>query len=99
VAHHYEQVVDALREYLEVAEGVPARERTTEEVVWALPPHLSADGMREQLRELLDEADLVKFARLAPPVETAGNFLERSRVLLQHWHQAVAQRQVADALR
>jgi hypothetical protein len=99
VGRHYEQVVDTLRGYLEAAEDVPARERTTEEVLWALAPHLSADGLREQLRELLDEADLVKFARLVPAAEAARVFLERSRMLLQHWHDAVPKGEVADALR
>lgn len=99
VARHYEEVVDALREYLEAAEEVPARERTTEEVLWALPPHLSADGRREQFRRLLDEADRVKFARLIPTVEAARLFLERSRALLQDWGGAVPQLEATDALR
>jgi LPXTG-motif cell wall-anchored protein len=99
VARHYEEVVDALRVYLEAAEGVPARERTTEEVLWALPPHLSGDGFRVRFHELLNEADLVKFARLVPHIESAGLFLERSRSLLRDWHGAMARSQVADALR
>jgi hypothetical protein len=99
MARHYEQLIDVLRRYLESAEDVPARERTTEEVLWALPPHLSVDGLRERLHELLDQADLVKFARLVPSSHAAGIFLDQSRALLQDWSAAVAQEQVADALR
>jgi hypothetical protein len=99
VARHYEEIVDALRGYLEAAEEVPARERTTEEVLWALPPHLSHDGLREKLRSLLDEADLVKFARLTPRPMTADRFLQRSRLLLQQWSELTARSEVADALR
>jgi hypothetical protein len=66
--------------------------------LWALPPHLSDEGFRERLRELLDEADLVKFARLLPHTKAADLFLDRSRSLLQDWHDAVMSSQVADAL-
>jgi hypothetical protein len=99
VARHYEEIIDALRGYLEAAEEVPARERTTEEVLWALPPHLSHDGLRAKLRSLLDEADLVKFARLTPRPMAADRFLERSRLLLQQWSEVTARSEVADALR
>jgi hypothetical protein len=99
VARHYEEIVDALRGYLEAREELPAREQTTEELLWALPPHLSGEGFRERLRELLDEADLVKFARLLPHTKAADLFLERSRSLLRGWHEAVMSSQVADALR
>jgi hypothetical protein len=99
VARHYEEIVDALRGYLEAREGMPAREQTTEELLWALPPHLSGEGFRERLRELLDEADLVKFARLLPHTKTADLFLERSRFLLRDWNDTVLSSEVADALR
>jgi hypothetical protein len=99
VARHYEEIVDALRGYLEAREGMPAREQTTEELLWALPPHLSGEGFRDRLRELLDEADLVKFARLLPHTRAADLFVERSRSLLRDWHDAVMSSPVADALR
>ena len=87
VARHYEAIIDVLREYLETTERLPARERTTEELVWALPPHLSDNGLRGELRELLDEADLVKFARLRPYPAAADKFLEECRGLLRQWHE------------
>jgi len=99
VARHYEEIVDALRGYLEAREELPAREQTTEELLWALPPHLSGEGFRDRLRELLDEADLVKFARLLPHARAADRFLERSRSLLRDWNDAAMSSQVADALR
>jgi hypothetical protein len=97
VARHYEAIVDVLRGYLEAAERLPARERTTVELVWAIPPHLSDNGLREELHELLDQADLVKFARLRPRPETAGNFLERCRGLLRQWHEVSPTDAMADA--
>ncbi|MDF3052948.1 MAG: hypothetical protein K0S19_1053 [Geminicoccaceae bacterium] len=99
IPRHYELVVDVLRDYLETAEAVPARERTTGEVVWALPPHLSADGLRENFRELLEEADSVKFARARPDLPAARRFLEQSRSLLTHWHAGRVSDYPANALR
>jgi len=52
------------------------------------------------LRELLDEADLVKFARLEPSEARARPFLERSRTLLADWHAAARRTaEVSDAIR
>ncbi|HEV2083520.1 MAG TPA: hypothetical protein VGR09_00445, partial [Gemmatimonadales bacterium] len=99
VARHYEAIVDVLRGYLEATEQLPARERTTEELVWAIPPHLSDNGLRDEFRELLDQADLVKFARFRPYPETAEKFLEQCRRLLRHWHEISPIEALADALR
>jgi hypothetical protein len=99
VARHYEAVVDALRDYLESAESIPARERTTAELLWSLPPRLSDEGARDQFGELLEEADLVKFARLEPGEAAAQRFLARSRALLDQWHGAGAVPENSGALR
>lgn len=97
-ARHYEAVTDVLRDYLESAEAVPARERTSAEILWSLPPHLSEGELRERLRGILEQADLVKFARLRPGKAEAGQFLERCRALLQDWHQTNAATSVSDAV-
>jgi hypothetical protein len=99
VARHYEAVVDALRDYLESAEGVPARERTTAELLWSLPPHLSDVGLRDRFHELLEQADLVKFAQLEPGEERARVFLEQCRTLLDEWDAARAPSELTDAIR
>jgi hypothetical protein len=99
VDRHYETAVDVLRNYLETAEGLDAREQTTEELVWALPPHLSRDGLRNRLHELLDEADLVKFACVRPDPAAAARFLQDCRALLSGWHAMVPTGESADALR
>jgi hypothetical protein len=99
VARHYEAVVDVLRVYLEDAEGVGARERTSSELLWALPPHLTAGGLRARCHEVLADADLVKFAEVRPSEASAADFLTRSRRLLETWHQAQPLEESADALR
>jgi hypothetical protein len=73
VARHYEAVTDALRGYLE-ARGVPARERTTSELRWLLPPELLAGGARHRFEDVFEDADLVKFARWRPDAGTAAAF-------------------------
>jgi uncharacterized protein DUF58 len=99
VARHYEAVVDALRDYLESAESIPARERTTAELLWSLPTRLSDEGGRDRFGDLLEEADLVKFARLEPNEASAHLFLTRSRALLDQWHGAGAVTEEPVALR
>ena len=83
---HYEAVALTLRQYLEGAHGVGALERTTAELVWAMPPQLGRGGLRDACREVLSEADFVKFAEARPDVPAAADFLARARELLHAWH-------------
>ena len=99
VERHYEAVVDVLREYLEEAEGVAASERTSSELLWALPPHLMGGGLRNRCHDVLSEADLVKFAEVRPSEVSAAGFLRESRLLLAGWHQARSREEVVDAVR
>ncbi|HUR96385.1 MAG TPA: hypothetical protein VMY76_17535 [Gemmatimonadales bacterium] len=99
VARHYEAVANALRDYLEAAEEIPARERTTRELLWALPPHLNEGGLRHRCELLLDESDLVKFARRRPDAGSAASFLAHARELLLRWRAAEPEREAAHALR
>jgi hypothetical protein len=88
VESHYEAIAQTLRQYLEDAHQVGALERTTAELVWALPPNLGRGGLRDACREVLAEADLVKFAEARPDAAAAADFLTRARELLHAWHSA-----------
>ncbi|HWN18511.1 MAG TPA: hypothetical protein VNO19_06320 [Gemmatimonadales bacterium] len=99
VAAHYEAVAQTLRQYLEAAENVSACERTTSELLWALPPYLSRAGLRDRCHDVLSEADLVKFARVRPGEAGAADFLRRARHLLQAWHEARPAEESVDAIR
>ena len=68
-------MTDALRDYLEAAAGIPARERTTTELRWSLPPALLEGARGQGFDPLFEEADLVKFARLRPTAAEATAFL------------------------
>lgn len=98
-ARHYELVTDVLRDYLEAAEGVPARERTTTELLWTLPPRLLEGHLRRRYTAVFDEADLVKFARQRPPASAAAGFLDEARGLLSRWHGVPRTPDEADAIR
>jgi hypothetical protein len=99
MAPYYEAVADVLRGYLEAAEGLPARERTTSELLWALPPGLGEAGLRRRLQDLLGEADLVKFARGRRGPAEAAACLREARALLERWHAASAPAEELDAVR
>jgi len=99
VDRHYDLVTDALRDYLEAAEGVPARERTTMELRWSLPPRLLDGALRQHYGAVFDEADLVKFARRRPADAAAATFLDDARHLLSRWREAGGRPETADAIR
>ncbi|MGH7498570.1 MAG: hypothetical protein ACREL3_06935 [Gemmatimonadales bacterium] len=100
VARHYESVTGTLRDYLEAAEDVPARGRTTTELFWSLSPRLLEGGLRQRYAAVFEEADLVKFARRRPGAGAAATFLDDARTLLTRWRSATAGRdEIADALR
>jgi hypothetical protein len=98
VERHYESVAEVLREYLETAEGIPAPERTTTELLWSLPPRLAEGGVRRRVQEVLGAADLVKFARQRPGAAEAASYTRAARELLDRWHQATAPEEL-DAVR
>jgi hypothetical protein len=93
VDRHYVAAVDVLRDYLGEAEAIPARERTSSELLWAMPPRLTEGGLRRLTLQLLNEADLVKFARRRPDAGAAAVHLHDTRELLRRWHET------ADAIR
>jgi hypothetical protein len=99
VAAHYEAVAQTLRQYLEAAENVAACERTTSELLWALPPYLSRARLRDRCHDVLGEADVVKFAQVQPGDAAAADFLRRARRLLDAWHQARPTEESVDAVR
>lgn len=87
VVRYYERVSGTLRRYLERAHGLCALDRTTPEILGLLPAPLSGGGLREQLARLLEDADLVKFARWRPHAPEAAAFLARARALLGVWRE------------
>ncbi len=76
---HYTLVVDTVRRYVEARYGVEAMDRTTYELVNDLERRrVSVDG----LEPLLNQADLVKFAKFTPTPESAAVTVNQARELV-----------------
>lgn len=75
----YTMVVDVVRRYLEARFGVQALDRTTGEILH----DLERSGKRvERLDSLLNEADLVKFAKYEPQAAAANAAIETARAIV-----------------
>jgi hypothetical protein len=76
---HYTLVADCIRVYLEGLYDVPAPDLTTGELM----PQLRRTSMNgealTQLRALLEEADLVKFAKFQPSITQADAILDQAK--------------------
>lgn len=68
---HYDRLADILRAYLSQRFDLPALEHTTAELMVLMREGAYDDALRIDVRHVLDEADMVKFARLQVPVEKA----------------------------
>jgi hypothetical protein len=88
IESHYAETADVLRRYLADAHGVPALERTTPELLGALPHRLSVQPARDAAGDLLGDADLVKFARYAPASPAPAVVLATARSILTGWDAA-----------
>ncbi len=78
---HYTEVMDVLRTYVEGRYSLEALDRTTPELIEAMREKSIAPGLRGTLAGLLEEADLVKFARVTPDAASARALLDAARSL------------------
>ncbi|MFH0755744.1 MAG: hypothetical protein V2B15_00465 [Bacteroidota bacterium] len=72
---YYTRLTEITRQYIERQYGIPAMERTTEEILEAFRKSNTEDPLLdEMLKDLLELADLVKFAKEDPlPLENQTN--------------------------
>lgn len=72
---YYTRLTEVTRQYIERQYGIPAMEQTTEEIIQAFRKVNREDSLLdEMLRELLELADLVKFAKEDPlPMDNQTN--------------------------
>ena len=75
----YTLVSDCLRHYLWSQFGLPAPELTTRQTLRNLDSPQFSDTQTDEIAALLEECDLVKFARFLPGDEDANRIIERSR--------------------
>lgn len=79
IKEYYSELSYILRGYLETAFLIPALESTTDELIDALqtskhPAFKEQDDIIEKIQDLLQTADLVKFAKVIPPDSVHDNF-------------------------
>jgi hypothetical protein len=67
---YYSRLTDIIRQYIELRFGVPAMEETTEDIIrdFKRDGYIN-EGIRNELKVLLELADLVKFAKWNPVAE------------------------------
>ena len=92
IKEHYSQLTDIVRSYIERRYRVMAMEMVTDEIMDAPVISSLEKNVRAPLKELLIEADFVKFAKFQPTqqenessISTATKFVE------QTWHKVEAQ--------
>ena len=91
IKEHYVALSGILRRYLEDQFDTPAVESTTDEIRAVLPRLALPGGEGDRLAVLLEEADLVKFAKQDPGAARAGEDLGRAR----EWVEATRPRPAA----
>jgi len=97
VKEYYVELTEIVREYLEGRYRILALESTTEEIIEDLRnKDITAEQMA-QLQDLLQRADLTKFARFRPGPEENRKGLDVSRNFVQMTREIIIEEDTADA--
>ncbi len=75
----YSELADILRRYLERRFGVEAFERTSFEILSDLRARNFGQALLGEAKEVLENSDLVKFAKFTPPASLADTLEEKIR--------------------
>lgn len=78
VKEYQSSLTDIIRTYLQDRYGVRATEMTTDEIVDALQKTGFNTEYRQELKEILQVADLVKFAKAVPEANIHSQFMEKA---------------------
>ncbi len=91
VKRYHSELSRIMRIYLRDRFALDALEMTTTEIMTALPGSVEDDSLREKLRHILEQADLVKFARFQPldadqetALQAAFHFVERTKISVKN---------------
>lgn len=87
---HYIELSEIIRRYVQRVFEIPARELTSGEILAGLRSKSLSPEVLDDLRRLLNEADLVKFAKWVPEFERDRCLLELTRKWLQATRPALA---------
>jgi hypothetical protein len=92
---YYSLLSENLRRYLEHRLGIEAMEQTTTQIVAALRQSDLPEGVVRQIAEYLRAADLVKFARFHPALDSARRAPEAGIALIRGVEQELSSRAAA----
>lgn len=91
---HYTLVADCVRHYIEPALGIPTLDRTTSEIRRDVAAAALAPPTATALGRLLDDADLVKFARWQPDADDATAVVGEARAVVEAMDREITVRAV-----
>jgi hypothetical protein len=83
VQEHYTLLTAILREYLERRFGIHAMEQTSDEILAQLQLKQLSEILLQDTHDLLQVADLIKFAKADPGVDMHAAAIERVRSFVQ----------------
>jgi hypothetical protein len=83
VKAYYTRLTDILRRYIERQFSVNAMEQTSDELLASVRPVTKLNQQRENLRYILETADLAKFAKLEPQPEAHEASLKKAYELVE----------------
>jgi len=88
IKQYYSEVTEIVRRYFENRYGITALEQTTDEIMSALRQHRHAETVWKETGEMLELADLVKFAKVRPDMAdhermfvTAQDIVQKTRIV------------------
>lgn len=100
VKDYYTQLTDAIRSYMEGELSIAAMEQTTSEIMEELEDHPDVDPQeRRNVVELLQSADLVKFAKMLPLADESARDLNTAFDFVNHTHDIVQKKKAEEAAR
>jgi hypothetical protein len=83
---HYVELTEILRRYFDREFEIDSLESTTEETLALLKNTKLAPKFILSINELLEEADLVKFAKSNPDERTSNNYMKFSFTIIENCH-------------
>lgn len=83
VKKYYSELTDIVREYIEGRYGVQALESTTDEILEGLKKEDFEENLWRKLQDMLQTADLVKFAKARPAIERHSEFLKEAKEIVR----------------
>lgn len=79
----YLEISEIIKRYIGLRLGIIALERTTEEFMWDLKSTVLSAGQIEQLRNFLNDCDLVKFAKYHPSDQECREIVQIARGIVE----------------